>query len=489
MEAHPAFHPTRATAPETLHQVTTYFDTPDLALARRGISLRIRRSGDARIQTVKWLKRNNHSPFSRDEREWPIDSDEPDLSLIADTPASVVLEEEGATDLGPAFVTDVQRARRYLLPDAGTVIEAVFDEGMISAGSVQQRFQELELELKVGSPEQLYCLAINLNGTVPLALSVESKSERGHRLATSASPSAQKAEPLNLPHSVGVAEGFRRIVGATLTHLLANYPAALAGEAEGVHQMRIAVRRLRSAIFLFQRYLEPQAAARFDAALKRVGRVLGEVRDWDVFCGDILPVAENDVPQAKPNLLKGPAARQRAEAQCRLVSELEGPAFTGSVLGLMAWVEDHSEGTLLLGNGSAAEQLADLAPKLLDRAAQRPLRRGRHIRRRTNEELHDLRKSLKKLRYSVEFLSDLCGRKRMHAYLQACKDLQEQLGAINDAALAAAMTSRLAGVAASVTLAPTFSMMYDWSKAQGSKHLRRLPDAWDRFKALPPLVH
>jgi CHAD domain-containing protein len=77
----------------------------------------------------------------------------------------------------------------------------------------------------------------------------------------------------------------------------------------------------------------------------------------------------------------------------------------------------------------------------------------------------------------------------MHAYLQACKDLQEQLGAINDAALAAAMTSRLAGVAASVTLAPTFSMMYDWSKAQGSKHLRRLPDAWDRFKALPPLVH
>jgi triphosphatase len=332
-------------------------------------------------------------------------------------------------------------------------------------------------------------LALNLNGAVPLALSVESKSRRGHRLATSALPSAQKAEPLNLPHNVGVAEGFRRIIGATLTHLLANQPAAAVGEAEGVHQMRIAVRRLRSAIGLFKRHLEPQAAARFDAGLKRVGRVLGEVRDWDVFCGDILQAAENDAPHVQPHLLRGPATAQRADAYGRLVDELEGPAFTALVLGLMAWTENHSEETLLLSNGHSGGRLADLAPKMLDRAARKARRRGRHLRRRSGEELHDLRKSLKKLRYSVEFLSDLCGRKRTHAYLQACKDLQEQLGAINDAALAAAMTNRLAGVAARITLVPTFSMMSEWSKAQGSKHLRRLPDAWDKFKALPSLVN
>ena len=71
LEAHPAFRPTRATAPETLHQVTTYFDTPDLALARRGIGLRVRRGGDggARVQTVKWREQGGHSPFSRGERE------------------------------------------------------------------------------------------------------------------------------------------------------------------------------------------------------------------------------------------------------------------------------------------------------------------------------------------------------------------------------------------------------------------------------------
>ena len=129
LEAHPAFDPTRATAPETLHQVTTYFDTPDLALARRGISLRVRRSGDARVQTVKWREHGGRSPFGRGEREWPVGRDEPDLSLVADTPAGAALDECGRVALRPAFVTDVRRARRYLLPEADTVVEAVVDEG------------------------------------------------------------------------------------------------------------------------------------------------------------------------------------------------------------------------------------------------------------------------------------------------------------------------------------------------------------------------
>ena len=124
LEAHPAFDPTRATAPETLHQVTTYFDTPDLALARHGISLRVRCNGEARVQTVKWREQDGHSPFGRGEREWPVDHDEPDLSLVANTPAGAALDECGPVALRPAFVTDVRRARRYLLPKADTVVEA-----------------------------------------------------------------------------------------------------------------------------------------------------------------------------------------------------------------------------------------------------------------------------------------------------------------------------------------------------------------------------
>ncbi len=324
---------------------------------------------------------------------------------------------------------------------------------------------------------------------MPLALSAASKSERGHRLATGAAPAVWKAEPLDLPRGIGAAEGFRWIIGAALAHLLANQPAAAAGEADGVHQMRIAVRRLRSAIALFRPLFESPDEGRFDAELQRLGRVLGQARDWDVFCGEILPSAERDAPEAQPQLLKGPASAERAEAYRRLVDELGGPAFTSLVLGLAVWAEDRPEGTQVLGNGGAGDRLVDLAPGLLDRTVRRALRRGRRIRRRSSEEPHDLRKSLKRLRYSPEFLSGLCGHKRTRAYLQACKDLQERLGAINDAALAAEMTGRLACVAARSTLVPAFGAVSKWSKERGAENSRRLPDVWDRFKALPPPVH
>ena len=491
LEAHPALHPTRATAPETLRLVTTYFETPDLALARRGISLRVRRGGGggARVQTVKWPAQGGGSPFGRGEREWPVDRDEPDLSLLGDTPAGEALEECGDAGLKPAFVTDVRRARRFLLPGSDTVVEAAVDEGTISAGTTRRKFQELELELKAGRPGQLYRLALDLNGAVPLALSVESKAERGHRLATGAASDTRKAGALDLPRGLAAEEGFRRIVGAALAHLVANHPAAADGQAEGVHQMRIAVRRLRSVIALFRRHLDPGAVERFGAELRRLGRVLGAARDWDVFCGEVLPAAERDAPEAQPRLLEGPAAAERAEAHRRLAEELGGPAFTSLVLGLAAWAEGGPEGTPVLTGDHAGDRLADLAPGLLDRVARKARRRGRRIRRRSGEELHDLRKSLKKLRYSVEFVSGLCGRKRARAYLEACKELQEELGAINDAALAAEMAGRLAAVAARSTLAPAFGAVSEWGRERGTEHFRRLPRAWTRFKALPPPAH
>ena len=491
LEAHPALRPTRSTAPEMLRLVTTYFDTPDLDLARRGISLRVRCGGDGgdHVQTLKWRAQGGGSPFGRGEREWPIGGDEPDLSLVVETPAGEALEECGHSMLRPAFVTDVRRARRFLLPESDTVVEAAFDEGTISVGTTRRKFQELELELKAGRPGPFYRLALDLNGAVPLALSVESKAERGSRMATGTAPAAHKTEALDLPRGIGAAEGFRRIVGAALAHLLANQPAATSGEAEGVHQMRIAVRRLRSAVALFRRHLDPKAAGFFDGELKRLGRALGTVRDWDVFRGEVLPAAEQHAPEARPCLLDGSAAAERAEAHRRLTDELAGPAFTSLVLGLAAWVEDRSDETPFLSGDYADDRLADMAPELLGRAARKARRRGRRIRRRSSEELHDLRKSLKKLRYSVEFLTHLCGRKRAHAYLEACKDLQEELGAINDAALAAEMAGRLALAASRSTLAPAFGAVSEWSKERGTEHLRRLPHAWSRFKALPPPTH
>jgi inorganic triphosphatase YgiF len=179
LEAHLALHSTRSTAPEMLLQSTTYFDTPDFALARRGISMRVRRSNGTYVQTVKWQDEVDHAPFGRVEREWPVDGEAPDLALLAETPASMVLKAgESAAELRPVFTTEVRRTRRYLLPNAETVVEAVLDHGTITTGSAEETIEELELELKTGQPGQLYRLALELNETVALPLLVESKAER-----------------------------------------------------------------------------------------------------------------------------------------------------------------------------------------------------------------------------------------------------------------------------------------------------------------------
>ena len=89
-------------------------------------------------------------------------------------------------------------------------------------------------------------------------------------------------------------EALRVIIGETLGHLLTNQPAALAGDPEGVHQVRIAIRRIRSALRLFSPHLEAHARRLFEGELRRAGRTIGEARDWDVFCDEILPqVAES----------------------------------------------------------------------------------------------------------------------------------------------------------------------------------------------------
>ncbi len=109
---------------------------------------------------------------------------------------------------------------------------------------------------------------------------------RGYRLAAGEKPKAHKAEEIELPRDVPVVEGFRRIIGSGLGQFIANLPLCSTDDPEPLHQARIAIRRMRSALVLFEPYLEPEATARFEATLKQFGRILGEARDRDVFIKD-----------------------------------------------------------------------------------------------------------------------------------------------------------------------------------------------------------
>jgi len=379
LERHPALQAPCATAPETREEHTVYFDTPLLSLAGKGLSLRVRRCGAARVQTLKSAGDGYTVAASRGEWEWRIDQDVPDLSCVAETPFGAEIAAEGASGLQTVFETDIRRTVRSLRLAGETVAEAAVDVGRVFAGEATQDVNELELELKRGAPGPLYRLALDLHATVPFIIGVESKAQRGQRLRMGKAPVAVKRGPPPLDGDGPASEAVRRIIGAALGQLLANQPAAAVGDVEGVHQMRVGIRRLRTALALFGKHLEPYASRRFEAELKRLGQVFGNARDWDVFCTQILPDAEKDeIAKGWVELLRTPAEASRQVAHRELEEEFTRPAITALVLGMAAWVEPDDAGSPVAGDDALNRPIRQLAHALLDRMARRVVKRGGH---------------------------------------------------------------------------------------------------------------
>lgn len=151
-----------------------YYDTADGWLGRSGFGLRVRRTGDRRVQTLKSAIGDDGG---RDEWEWPVASDLADPDLLAGTPAAL---PEG-TMLAPQFTVTVSRAVRVVETDSAR-IEIALDDGEVQAGGRREAFLELELELLSGALQALDALAARLGQQVALTPSTVTKAERGFRL-------------------------------------------------------------------------------------------------------------------------------------------------------------------------------------------------------------------------------------------------------------------------------------------------------------------
>ena len=442
LAGHPAFR-SRGAAPKRRRIVTTYFDTSGEALKARGFSLRVRRVDSTRVQTLK-SEGDGALAVQRGEWEWRIKGDRPDLSLLQQTPVVDRLPRLTAGELQPVVVTDVVRTTRRIRLDGQTVVEAAFDRGAILADDAKAPICELELELREGEAGPLYTLAFELHRTTPLTLGVESKAARGYRLRTGAAPQPKVAVAPALDPDVDGAAAFRQIVIEELGCLIANQPAARAGDAEGVHQMRVGIRRLRSTLTFFAPYLEKKTARGFQTELRRVARICGEARDWDVFCLEVLPRALDRAENIGWIDLLRPAAQGRREkAHDELVRCLDEPGFTALALDLAARAEGASTGERRIDDERLRRPLARLAPKLLDRLQRKVERRAARLEKLSQKRLHALRKSLKVLSFGIECLARLYSRKAVRLYAKRCKSLQRSLGALNDAATAVGLAEQL----------------------------------------------
>ncbi|MGU3545192.1 CYTH domain-containing protein [Methylobacterium sp. A52T] len=224
LASHPRLKDASATEPVSL--VTTYYDTPDRALRKNGLTLRVRAKGDRHIQTVK-AGSGGVGLFDRAEWESEIAGEAPEPAAWADTAAGPVLREADAP-LERLFATVVQR-REVAVAQGESRVLVTLDEGRVETDSGVAPLCEVELELQSGDPADLFALARELAEAVPLRLGVKAKSAVGYALLDGIEPGVVKAEPVELPEGASAGEVFRRVARACLRHMRLNETAFLEG--------------------------------------------------------------------------------------------------------------------------------------------------------------------------------------------------------------------------------------------------------------------
>ncbi|MGC2411817.1 MAG: inorganic triphosphatase, partial [Stellaceae bacterium] len=276
--------------------VSTYYDTEDRALARRGSVLRVRHHDGHYIQTVKSAGASGGSALARGEWEDTIAGERPD-PLAAQS--GRFLTPDIAARAVPVFRTEVTRFVIDLAPAPGTRIEAAIDRGMIRAPGKTpgERISEIELELKSGPVTALYDVALKLLAAAPVRVEWRSKAERGQLLAAGG-PFAQavRADPFALDPTLSAEAALQRIGRASLDQIVRNEAAIFAGRADGVHQMRVAVRRLRAILSGFRKMLPPEERRWASDELRWLAGALGEARNIDVFESALIHPAREALP-------------------------------------------------------------------------------------------------------------------------------------------------------------------------------------------------
>jgi triphosphatase len=245
--------------------VSVYFDTPNHTLARNDVTLRVRHNGDKRLQTVKSGGLVNS--FRRGEWEHQIRGDVPNLRKAQDTALAALLTKKLKRTLKPIFETRIHRTSVPVRRNRSR-IEVVLDEGQVRAGRQSAPIGELELELKRGKASDLFKLAREMVRLVPATLALKSKSKRGYDLLENKTAEVVRAETIRLQNGMTTADAFRAISRSTLRQISGNAVALARSDSEGVHQMRVGLRRLRAAISLFSKFLGDKQTERIKTELK-----------------------------------------------------------------------------------------------------------------------------------------------------------------------------------------------------------------------------
>jgi inorganic triphosphatase YgiF len=504
-----------------VHLQAFYFDTPARDLVKAKIALRLRREGDQWVQTLKMP--GEHS-LSRIEINHDRPSADLDLSVYDQEPFAAVLAKHAST-LAICYETDVHRVLRQTRHALGQV-EIAFDTGLLRAGSLELPISEIEFELKRGQLAAVFAMGKKWQQAHGLILDARSKSERGDRLAlldaelTAISEekserqessrrqaiaqfwAARTAENISLHPKIQAQAALAAVSAECLDQIIRNAAVLAevdtadvyqAGGAEHVHQLRVGIRRLRSAWSFFNG-IAVLPSEELRAEIKLHFAKLGGTRDDDVLKETLLPVLSaagqpplvlddgqtptdtENVTLTRPcqswllDMLAWTVLPVTPDASLQASKAVQAP--TDPAVAALA-TQQQRPPTESLGQVAAhaaqmvstkvapqvpapatAEAvisqavttviikiqkpltLKDALVKKLKKWHRRLLLDGLQFDQLDIEPRHELRKLGKKLRYALQFTESLLPAARLKAYRKQLAVVQDILGEMNDLAVA-----------------------------------------------------
>lgn len=422
---------------------STYFDTETRDLQRHKMVLRMRKRGKSYVMGLKSSASESQGPFDRGEIEIASSSPLPDLDLFGKDVADEIAGLTAGRTLQPCYATDIKR-NAYQLATETAEIEVAFDTGFIVAGDSKQPVREIELELKSGDTADLYRLGLKLVEAFPMRLGVMSKSERGALLSSGTCVTATRPQsPVSKEQSVD--EAISAIIGACIGQFTANWTAFETGdEVDAVHQMRVSLRRLRTALAFIHREFPCAELEELRAAAKEVAGAMGEARNWDVFTARVHdgPASFMTSESGFATLIEA-ASEQRNAGYDAVRSLLADSRTTRFVLSVQALVAEHGWRNALSGAElpKLTAPVVSFASPCLAYLHKRVRKRGRGLAHLSPEARHKVRIALKNLRYAVDFFADLFPGSK--PYSRAVAQLQDVLGGLNDIEMIRDLVQRL----------------------------------------------
>lgn len=423
----------RSSLVKTQNLSTVYFDTSDWSLRKGGASLRIRSDGETIEQTCKfWEGNGDFNRVNRQECSCLLVTPDIDLAAFPSKLQSRIKRLLSGKAL--QSYADISTARQSGLISFGeSLIEVSKDEVTISAAHEKRRFFETELELKQGKAADVFRFILALDHAPQMHWSVRSKADRGYALAAGVTQTAQKANDIKIDRAASVAQAFRKISWSCLNQLLGNYLLVIESrDMEALHQSRVAIRRLSSAMSIFCDFVSDELYGQLYEEWRNAAKTLGAARDLDI----LITRFENHVSESEAPVLAR-LADDRIKSYDDACSYLASQEFQRLLHVTAIWLEE--------GDWAETETIETSRTSLsIHSFSQQYFREQHHklekhttdLKQLSPSQRHRLRIRMKKLGYAVDFFQSIStiahGQKAHAKMVRSLSKLKDQLGELND---------------------------------------------------------